>query len=241
MVFWIQEDEPGWLAQALERMKATGRWGVVLALPPEKERFQFGQRLWALTAIDEEAHPLFCEAVFLVMTPEQSRKRFALKAPATRILLSPEGRVIASDAADLELATGKEFAASFKPFLHGEGNRRLIERAEEIEKGLAPELQDALAKLGSESAEDQLAAKLALVRKVDGLQLVLAHRAETGATEGLRTRARNLLTSWFATQKQGKLPYGTTGPHPYDSCPTCGLMQRNARQSMFLKFLVPGE
>src|SRR6185503_4181549 len=69
----LGDPEPTWIADALARMKESGRWGVVLALPtPPQERFQFGQALWALTGLPNngiEAHPLFCEAVFAVLAP----------------------------------------------------------------------------------------------------------------------------------------------------------------------------
>ncbi len=46
------DPEPTWLVDALARMKETGRWGVVLAVPAgPQERFQFGQALWALAGL----------------------------------------------------------------------------------------------------------------------------------------------------------------------------------------------
>ncbi len=243
-----EEEHPEWLEAGLKRMKASGRWGVVLVLPPPKDRFTFGQALWALTAFpetDHEAHRIFCEAVFFVMLPELAAKHFAVPATTTRILLSPEGKVLASDAERVYEGDPNGFAEAFRPFLHGKDNRRLIDRAAELESRLSPELRAALDKLGSESAEESLAARLVLGRNMESLTIVLANVAETSPVERARLRAGNLLTSYFASQDAkapgGKVPFGASGPHYYDPCRGCGMARISDRSRMFLGFLIPGE
>jgi hypothetical protein len=244
-----QDADPAWIADALARMKQTGRWGLVLVLPADPmARFRFGQQLWALTAFpneDLEAHALFCEVVVVVMTSELARKHFAVAAASTRVLLSHEGKVLESDSEPVLLDRPKEFAASYKSFVHGEGSKRLTGRAAEVEKALPPELQAALAKLGSESADEQAAAKLTLARHVEKVTLPLAVLAEAASAELTRKRAFNLLTGHYAAlnvkEPGAKLPYGASGPHHYSPCPSCGLGCLPPRSQMFLRFLIPGE
>ena len=244
-----QDQDPTWMAEALARIKQTGRWGVVLVLPADAmARFRFGQQLWALTAFpneDLEAHALFCEIVVVVMTGELARKKFAVDPASTRILLSHEGKVLESDTEPVLLERSKEFAASLKRFLHGDGSKRLAARAAEVAKTLSPELQDALVKLGSELAEEQAAAKLTLARHVESVTVPLAYLGEAAAAELTRKRAFNLLTGYYASlsakEPGSKLPYGATGPHYYAPCRTCGEACVPARSAQFLRFLVPGE
>ncbi|HLY07818.1 MAG TPA: hypothetical protein VKW04_00810 [Planctomycetota bacterium] len=243
-----EEPDPEWLPAALARMKETGRWGVVLVLPPEKDRFAFGQALWALTGIPTEgveAHPLFCEAVFSVLTAEQAKKKFGVAPTARRILLSADGKVLESDADDVDYRDPKSFASSFRLFIQGKDNARLTPRAAEIERELPAELREALGKLGSESPEDVLGVKLALGRQVERLVIVLVQRAETSPVELVRKRAANLITSHYASLDEkapgSKVPYGATGPHYFDPCRSCGMAVVSPRSRMFLKFLVPGQ
>lgn len=244
-----RESDPAWVGQALARMKETGRWGVVLALPPAApERFRLGQALWALTSFeneDDDAHVILCQAVFVVTTPELAKRAFGMKDGATRLLLCPEAKTLASDAADLSVVRDPvKFASSFGAFLHGQENSRLAERAGAIEKGLSAEVKDAVAKLGSESSEEQLRAKLVLARKAEGMTPYLAHLAAAGPDERVRRRAKNLLTSYFASLRPEapgtRLPYGCSGPHAYDPCRSCGMGRIPERSRMLFRFLVPG-
>ena len=242
-------DAPAWLDQALARMKETGRWGVVLMLPEAPQpRFKLGQALWAIAAFENEdfdAHRLLCEAVFVVVLPELARRRFEAKEGITRILLSPEGRPIVSDKEPLTVVgDGVAFAASFGRFIHGEGNERLVERADALEQAMAPEVKAAFAKLGSDTDEDRLLAARVLVRKVEAIAPCLVRLAETSDVPRRRQQAKNLLSSYFGSLKPdaagAKIPYGCSGPHHYDPCRTCGMAMIPERSRMFVRFLVPG-
>jgi hypothetical protein len=240
--------DPEWIPLALARMKATGRWGVVLVLPPEKERFAFGQALWALTGIANEgieAQPLFCEAIFSLLTAEQAKKKFAVVETTRRILLASDGKLLASDEEVVDFRDPKEFSRSFRAFVHGKDKARLNQRAAEIEQTLSAELRDALGKLGSESPDEAAAAKLLLGRQAEALVIVLVQRAESSPVELVRKRAANLVTSHFASLDAkapgSKIPYGATEPRYSDPCPACGMAVVPARSRMFFQFLVPGQ
>jgi hypothetical protein len=242
-------EEPAWLGQAMARMKETGRWGIVLVLPASPDvRGQLRHTLWAITAFDNEdleAHRLFCEAVFMVMTPELARKRFDQKDAVSRILLSPEGLEITSDKVDLSMVGDPVgFAASFSQFIHGDNNQRLIERARAMEKAMAPEVKDAVSKLGSESEDERLQSAIVLIRKVEGITPFLVYVAETSNIPRRRIQAKNLLTSYFGSLRPdaagSKVPFGCTGPHHWDPCRSCGMGRVPERSRMFLRFLIPG-
>src|SRR5450631_4019152 len=161
--------EPQWYPTALARMKETGRWGLGIVLQPDLHRFFWGQGLWALTAFPDEdvdAHEIFCESVVMILTPEFARKRYSLEGKVHRVLLSPDGKPIASGEVEPMLVRDSAgFAESFREFLHGAKNERLIERATSIEASLSDEVKRAAQKLDSESVDERTSAAVALARK----------------------------------------------------------------------------
>jgi hypothetical protein len=243
-----KDEEPKWFPAALARMKETGRWGLGIVLQPDLNRFWWGQGLWALTAFPDEdvdAHEIFCESVVMILTPEFVRKKFSQDVKVHRILLSPDGKRIASDEVDPMLVRDStRFAESFREFLHGPKNERLIERAKAIDAGLPDELKRTAQKLNSESVDERTLAAAALARKAETLTPYLAWLEHVGEGARQRRAARNFLSSYFASLQTdaagSKLPFGCTGPHHYDPCPSCGMGRRPLRSSMMLKFLVPG-
>lgn len=243
-----KDAEPRWFPTALARMKETGRWGLGIVLQPDLHQFFWGQGLWALTAFPDEdvdAHEIFCESVVMILTPEFLRKRFSLEGKIHRVLLSPEGKPIASDEVDPMLVRDStRFADSFREFLHGPKNERLIERAKAIEASLSDEVKRAAQKLDSESVDERTAAAVTLARKAETLTPYLAWMEHVGEGARQRRAARNLLSSYFASLQTdapgSKLPFGCTGPHHFDPCRSCGMGQRSPRSSMMLRFLVPG-
>ena len=243
-----KDEEPKWYPTALARMKQTGRWGLGIVLQPDLVPFVWGQGLWALTAFPDEdvdAHEIFCESVVMILAPEFVRKKFSLEGKIHRILLSPEGKAIASEEMDPTLVRDSmRFAESFRGFLHGPKNERLKERAKAIEAGLPEELKRAGQSLESENVDERVAAAAALARKAETLTPYLAWLEHEGTPSRRQRAARNLLSSYFASLQQdaagARLPYGCSGPHHYDPCPSCGMGRRPPRSSMFLKFLVPG-
>lgn len=249
--------EPAWLAEALGRMKETGRFGVVLVVPagPE-EQDRLGRALYALTELDDEdveAHEIFCEAVVLCMTAESAARRFGeLKGSSNRFLLSPEGGRLAADRVEPALfADSTKFAASFRLFLHGPANERLRGQAEAIGKRLPEELRRAVARLGSESAEERVEASCRIVRSIDGMIPLLVHAAVEGKDPEVARRARHLIRMYFSGTQEGapgvRLPYGSTLPKFVNSCGSyvleggmsigCGMARTPKRSGKFLRFL----
>lgn len=217
--------EPPWLAEALGRMKRTGRWGVVIVAPPgDRERRRLGRALYALTELDDEdheAHRIFCEAVVIAMTPEAAAGRFP--RGANRVLLGPDGAVLASGTVEPALFEDPaKFAESFEPFVHGEKRARLVERAEAIEKGLPEDARKALGSLGAESAEERLQAVLVLSRRVESITPCLVRLELLGRGAEERRQARLLLLRYFATFPAesfgSRLPYGSYMPKLASSC-----------------------
>jgi len=243
-----KDAEPKWFATALTRMKETGRWGLGIVLQPDLNPFFWGQGLWALTAFPDEdvdAHEIFCESVVMILTPEFVRKKFSLEGKVHRILLSPDGKQIASGELEPMLVRDSAgFADSFREFLHGSKNERLIERAKAIEASLSDEVKRAAQKLDSESVEERTSAAAALARKAEMLTPYLAWLEHVGEGARRRRGARNLMSSYFASLQidaaGSKLPFGCTGPHHFDPCPSCGMGRRPPRSAMMLRFLVPG-
>lgn len=227
------------LDAAIARMKATGRPGVVLAVP-EEERFRLGQRLWALTWLesDVEAQELFAQAVFTVLTPEAARARFK-GVDATHVLLSPEGEVQVSDRAAWDVfASAELFGASFRPFLHGEAGERLAARGRALEAAFTPEEKAAAGKLDVDSLDERLAARATLAPRMERLAPWAGWVARSGTSERRRKQGRLLLSSYYAALPDvAKVPYGCRGPEYYSPCPTCGLARIDARQRMFLRIL----
>lgn len=234
-------EDVGALDAALARMKATGRFGVVLIVPAT-ERFRLGQRLWALTALESEveAHELFAQAVFTVLTPELAKGRFG-GVEASRLLLSPDGKLLSWDRPAWEVyANAAAFAASFRPFLHGERGERLAERGKALDATLTPELRDAAGKLDAETLDERLAAREALGPHLEKLAPWAAWVASEGP-EARRRAARLLLSTYYAALPANapgaKVPYGCRGPEHWDPCPTCGMARINERERMFVRVL----
>jgi hypothetical protein len=239
------DDPQAVIRAALARMKETRRWGVVLVPPVGNGRFQFSQALWALAAFDnedEEAHLLMCQAIFTALPEEVVRVRFSVPPGTTRVLLSPEGKVLASDAEPLSIVSDPaKFTASFRAFIYGPSNVRLVENARAVESDLKPDLKSALANLGSSQDEDRINSLMVLAPKVEALAPVLGRLAEAGVTDLERRRARNLLTSYFASLKEDapgtRVPYGCSGPIHWDPCQGCGMGRIPERSRKFLRFL----
>ncbi len=245
-----QDAAPEWIGRAVDRMKETGRWGIAIVIPAAPpERLRLRHALWALTAFEEvdgEAHELFSQAVFLALSPELARSRFGVKHDANRILLSPEGRVLAADRVEPKVyESGASFAASFRPFLHGNDGERLAERGRAIQAALPPHLRQAAARLGSESAEERAGGAVVLVREIEKLTPYLAWLRRSGGNERQRRHAGLLLSSYFGSLDPrapgSRLPYGCTGPHHHSPCPYCGQGAIPPRTRMFLHFLAGPE
>lgn len=246
---------PAWYVQALERMKSTGRYGVILVVPdPEADRRRLGLTLWTLANEDHRAgHLLFTEAVFIcipstvadrLFTPSGERQR--------RFLLDADGTLLAADAVDTAaLDDPDKFVASFATFLHGVSNDRLRARAEAVRKTLGDDVKKAVAQLSSESADEREAAQALLVRHADAIAPYLAHEAVVAADVETRGRMGDILARLYATTREEsvgpRLPYGSYMPEFAEACGRlrlkeeamveCGLGRAPLKSRKFIRFL----
>jgi hypothetical protein len=285
---------PGWFQKALQRMKETGRCGVVIVAPdqikiaPKKldekllkqlegkeelrarleelycyqdvakadaSRRLLGSTLWILANEDfPAAHELLCEAVFICVTSEIADRTVRKTGDKrNRFLLDPVGHLLAADSVEAAVLENPEkFAPSFAPFLHGEGDVRLRERATAIQKGLDAEIVQALSQLTTDSADERDAATAVLVRRAESIAPFLVHFSLTAPGAEERGRAKDALTRYFASTMEDaagpRLPFGAYLPKFVESCAglqlekdvalDCGLGRAPRKSRKFLLFLL---
>jgi hypothetical protein len=249
--FLFQEravDYPAWYARALARMRELGRCGLVMVAPEgAKERVDFGRSIYALTELEDDgadAQTLLCETVPIVMTAALAKRW--LPGEGNRILLAPDGQVLARDVvAPAAYASPAAFAASFRLFVHGPRDERLHARAAALE---TPEVQALLRKLAS--PDERIGAVLELGRSAEKLTPVLARAALE--VEDAGKQARLILRRHFATLPKetpgATLPYGSHMGKFYNSCGhyvpaesenvmACGMARAPRRSGKFITLL----
>jgi hypothetical protein len=212
---------PEWFKQALARMKADRRPGIVLIAPEDEEsQLEWGRRLWDL--LDEgtpAAHELFLNGVFIVLAP-------ALAGPAgvrkpdekeNRFLLDPDGKRLAADSVDAaSLAKPESFVASFAPVLYGKDDERLKARADEAAAAAPPAIFGALSDLGADAIETREKASATLLERAGEFLPLYAHRLRTDPDPEVRSRIGPIVESHFRAQASdapsARLPFGTRVP-----------------------------
>ena len=248
--FLFQEiDAPAWYAKALSKMRELGRWGLVMVAPDDpKERVAFGRSIYALTELEDEgadAQDLLLETVPIVMTQELANRW--LPGPGNRILLAPDGKVLARDTVSKEAYAPAAFAAAFRPFIHGANNERLRERAAALE---TPEARAALKRLAIH--EQRVDAVLELAKHVEKMTPVLARESLEAENEQVRKLSRVVLRRHFADLPPetpgATLPYGSHLGKFVSSCGHyapegegprigCGMARAPKRSGKFITFL----
>jgi hypothetical protein len=246
-----RDDRPAWWSAALDRMKATGRGGVVLVAPPAPVRPLFGERLAALVpGPDPAVRRLFGQAVFIVLDPALARILVRGEGETcNRILLAPDGRRLAADQVPLQAFARPElFAASFRPFVEGPDGARLAERATALEPSLPDDAKRALEGLRSDAPAAREAAAAELLRRADGFYPLLLHRARAEADVDVRARLAQILDR-VVVQADPRLagpalPYGVQriAAEPElprgAGCGPCGLVVVSAPSRDFLECLL---
>lgn len=245
---------PRWYADALRRMKETGRPGVVLVVPDdEPARRRLGQALWVLANEDHpSAHELFCEAVFVCVTPRIADAALgADRGRNNRFLLDAGGKRLAGDTIEPALLDSPaRFVPSFRSFLRGESNDRLRERAALIGRDFSTELRQAVADLDSDDAAARDASTRILFRHADRIIPYLAWLGlSAGAERG--GRARDMIRRTYAASREDqagpRLPYGALLPNFTWACNAlvegnelairCGQAAATAPARKFLRFM----
>jgi hypothetical protein len=247
-----QEPAPGmpeWYEAALKRMKELGRYGVAIVAPDllavadptqaDAPRRRLGTTLWTLAHEEyPAAHALFSEAVFICLTSDIADRTVRKAGDArNRFLLSPDGDLLSADKVDAAAMENLElFVSSFAPFLHGEGNSRLKERSEAIQKRFDAEVEKAFSQLGADSADDRESATAILSRRAESLTPYLAWLSISAPDFEKRGRAKDLLAAYYTAGP--RLPYGSYLPEVLDSCRGCGMGRVPENSRKFIRFLL---
>jgi len=219
----LQETDarPEWYKLALARMKERKLHGVVVIAPAaEPEQLELGMQLWDLLDGDfPEAHELFVTGVFMVVTPALAGATGVRTAEEkeNRFLLDPDGKRISADLVDPKaFESADAFVASFAPLLHGESDKRLKSRAEELASTLPADVQDALRDLAADTLETRERGSAALLERAGDFAPLYAHRRRTDADPEVRSRLRTVLECHYrslaADQPGARLPFGTRIP-----------------------------
>jgi hypothetical protein len=205
---------PAWAAEALDRMKATGRFGLLVVVPgADPDQRRAGAALWDLARCPLAAvRGLLAECV-VSATARPAALGVAADDRRSLLLLSPEGRVLDGVAAGLAvLEDAERFAKAVDALLKD----RRAERAEAVERTLPPGLRGQLDRLDAEEAKDRALAWSVVSSEADRIAPLLAHRARTAATPEARGRASDLLLKvWERAEEKRfgpRLPYGARVP-----------------------------
>ena len=210
-----------WYRQALARMKERNLHGIVVVAPAaDPDQLEFGTRLWNLLECGHpEAHELFLNSVFIVMTPAVAASSGIRKADekADRFLLDPGGRRMAADECPAgAFDTAAEFTVSFAPFLYGKADARLKERADELKASAPEELLSALRDLESDEIEVRERATESLVPPAAGYLPLYAWTRRRSTDVEVQARLRKVVERHYRTLESDKpgprLPYGTRVP-----------------------------
>jgi hypothetical protein len=239
--------EPDWYALARGRMKETGRFGVVLVVPDDKAgRERLGNALQAL--IEDEAEgprELFCEAVFVCVTPEIARACVREAGEReNRFLISPEGKRLAASKYQIALLEDPGwFLKSFGEFVHGDKGERLKERAGAIRAGLGEDVKRALSSLDADTVEERDEASALLQTEAEKIAPLLVETRVTSSNEEVQARCRAILRKSFESKAPAappRLPFGCTLENPQpprDTCAACGIAVIREDARKLLRFL----
>lgn len=214
------DETPGWYRAALDRMRRTGRSGVVLVAPNDpKMRRRWGSALWALAADNNPgAHELLCEAVFICVRRDRAGE-------GNCFLLDPDGKRVETTNVPIEtMEDPGRFTATFRRLIRGRHDARLPRLAAEIKERLSREVAVAVNRLDADSPAERDDAFGTVRKNADAMIPYLAHLGATGRSAELRGRARDVILDYYRATKENKtgprLPYGCELPKFVSSCGT---------------------
>jgi hypothetical protein len=228
-----REPDSDWLKTALEDHKTKGRDAVIVVLPIDlPTRARLGRALWKLIKSGPPfAHALFMETDFIFLSPSLAAQHIPLDVTVgDRLLLDPNGEVVASASGDFKaFTTPEEFVRSFGPFLRGEHLERLRARNELTRERLPRAVVRALGDLKDDRLVVHICATDLLRQNLGSALPCLLYEAASTESSEVRTRALELIETPFRsvfqyswrdldenlTHPRSPLPYGIERSRQY--------------------------
>jgi hypothetical protein len=222
---------PAWLSDALARLRAESRPGLVFRVPAGKDqRCALGHGIsWRLlNSTDPDVHEVLAEAAVLCLDDAVLKDQIRGARPEDTLVLI-DGDGFALDG--LVFDPGEEwsnFVPSARTLLHGPGGRRLADRAAQARRRVSAEALAAL-----DRAEPDVAA---LAPSVGALIPALVKERQ-GAADARARRLREAVEGyWAASQPAGpgpRMPYGVeTTAQMKGGCGACGCEEAAPRTVM---------
>jgi hypothetical protein len=260
---------------ARERMKQEVKPGVVIVVPPDRSKaaelaYHLGQMIGATEAGmemekhngtlrfkgwggpephgpgDPAAQMLFCQAVFVCLTAEETKQAFPdFKAEAALILLDLEGKPLDCLKPDGHLF-GKDFAERMARFLYGDKGQHLQPVVEAQRKALGPAVCDQLDAAIRDLDSSKFTVRQAASRRLEELAPratgPLAAALEKKPPLEVRRRIEQLFREIYAAapqlQPSPRLPFGVQWEVQHvDPCPGCGQGFLPHGSRLFLNFI----
>ncbi len=222
---------PAWLADALRRLRADGRLGLVVRLPAAKDaRCGIGHAIsyYLLTEPNPDVHEVLAEAAILCLDSDALQASIRGVRPAdTLVLVDGEGFAV-----DGLAFTPKEnwtnFVASARALLHGPGGTRLAERAAQARRRAPAEAVAAL---------DKPLPDVAALGTSVGALIPALEKERLAAPEPRAARLREAVEAYWSASPPAapgpRMPYGVeTTAQMRGGCGACGCEEAPPRNVM---------
>jgi len=248
------------LIDALARMRAENKHGVVIRIPSSPERrHNPGHGLaYALSQDRIETREAFSEVVIVCLESRVVQTSIASAgSDHDLILFNEDGRAEAGRSFNYEEGWN-ELSAAILALAHGPGNARLKERAAAIRAKTDPGVLAALDRFGT-TPNDLDADKALLLQEAARLMALLLHTLDVERSPRRHDAVRALIDAYFASSKPGapgpRLPFGVElgpaaggcGDDPcreqpprrkdYEISVACGMARVTANSRSFVRYL----
>jgi hypothetical protein len=248
------QDAPPWWKSALQRMKETGRPGLVFIAPESSDRrTELG---WAIRDLlesgDSRAQEVFCASVVVCLRSEMAAACLpGDAAPNRMVVLDPAGKVVENaEITGDELKNPEAFEERMSKFLHGEGEARLALAAEQIRTRLTMGEKLALAGLSSELVEERDRNARELAKSAEALMPLLIFERRCSKNPERAGLLRQIIDARFGAADElspgPRLPFGAKFTPFFGGCGAesgdgvsiqCGMARMEGKGQRFLEFL----
>jgi hypothetical protein len=233
---------PAWYTNALKRLKATGRHGIVFVVPVDAdERAAWAQAFLDLVDADNaDVREVLGLGVVVCVTPEVAARTVRSGGSKdNRFLLDADGKTLASDSVEGASLAPEAFIKASREWLHGKDNERLKAAADAHLKAAPDSVRTALDKLALESIEARDEARGVLQAKADGIFALLVWTRLTTKNRDVSASIEFIIKGWSAAA--GRVPFGAQVvdlPVKGRECNECGMMRVRPEHRRLLTFLV---